>query len=104
MRGWVVLAFLAGCDLVFTANGSDPPGDDDVDMPIDADVDAILDPPLPGSPFIPPDRDFDGDGDVDAIDPCPADGAIARGANDTDNDGDGLPNGCDPDVGPNGQD
>jgi hypothetical protein len=86
MRACLGLLLFAGCDLVFTLN---PP---DVDAPRDASPEA-------GSTrtFIAP-GDFDEDGDPNDTDPCPLDQAVETGANDEDDDRDGLANSCDPDV------
>jgi hypothetical protein len=91
MRGCLGLLLFAGCDLVFTLS---PPDAGKI-------ADAPGDNPSPeagGTPtFIAP-GDFDRDGDPNDTDPCPLDQAVETGANDTDDDLDGLANNCDPDV------
>jgi hypothetical protein len=86
-----LLAAAGGCNLVFSA------GEPDARVETDAATkDAGLGPDAQrGVPnYIGP-GDFDGDGMLNDVDPCPADDAELPGAN-VDNDGDGLPNVCDP--------
>lgn len=80
-----LLAAAGGCNLVFSAGEPDA-----------VTKDAGLGPDAQrGVPnYIGP-GDFDGDGMLNDVDPCPADDAELPGAN-VDNDGDGLPNVCDP--------
>jgi len=75
------------CNLVFSST-SQP----------DAMADAVTDAPSDAARGVPTyigPGDYDGDGMLNDVDPCPADDAALPGAT-ADSDGDGLPNVCDP--------